>query len=208
VVNSATQITANFTPSNSTSAGGNQGVTVTVPGSPASNSKNFFVQYPLHVAYIDEAGTPDNGHSAVTSGTDITIKEYNGTVEPGGTGVCGGYIWLTYDVADQSGNQITNGTVTITESFSNFSPSPYPFSQPTPVSTSLNLANEFVTDIQAVWDLSPPACLGANLSGSFNQGFAATVGSVNYPLTTVVGVAEGTNSQGVASSFTVSITTP
>jgi hypothetical protein len=205
-VASSTQITATFTPSNSKSAGGNQGVAVTVSGQ-TSNSQNFFVQYPSHLGYANETGTPYNGHSAVTSGTDINITYYNGAVEQ--PGVCGGYIWLTYIVQDQSGKQITNGTAAVAESFSNFLPSPYPFQQPTPKTVSgMNLGVNFLTDIQAVWDTSPPACLGAYLSGSFNQAFTATVGTVNYPLTTVVTVAESTNIQGVPTTFNVSITTP
>jgi len=45
-VSSSTQMTATFTPKNSSSAGGNQGVTVSVPGSQPSNSVNFYDQVP------------------------------------------------------------------------------------------------------------------------------------------------------------------
>jgi hypothetical protein len=53
-VSSSTQITATFTPTNSSSAGGNQAVTVTVGGQ-ASNSKNFFDQVPTALQVV---GTP------------------------------------------------------------------------------------------------------------------------------------------------------
>jgi ABC-type Fe3+/spermidine/putrescine transport system ATPase subunit len=201
---SSSQITATFTPSNSTSAGGNQGVTVSV-SEQTSNSQNFFVQYPLHLAYITEPATPNNGHSAIISGTNITITDYFGNVKA--SGVCGGYQWIPYALWDQSVSRITNGTATIAESFSNFSPLPDPFGQPTPDSVTVNLASGgIIADIQAIW-YNPPACPVADSSDSFNQQFTATVGTVNYPLTTLVSVAESTNSQGLP-SFDVSITTP
>jgi hypothetical protein len=76
---------------------------------------------PTHLGYIDEPGTPNTGHSAITSGTKITIIKVSGTTVA--TGVCGGYQWITYGLADQNGNQIKNGTATFNESFSNISPS-------------------------------------------------------------------------------------
>lgn len=212
---SSTEITATFTPSNSTSAGGNQGVIVTVSGH-ASNSQNFFVQYPKHLVYTNEAGkTTNNGHSTTVSGTDINIVAISGDTVA--TGVCGAYQWLTYTPTDQNGNSIDNGTLIFTESFSNFSPSPDPFQEPTGNSTSTSLPGGYLGDTQALWWPTPPTCLPANDSDSFNQQFTANVGGtlsggiisggVNYSLTTVVTIARSTNSSGVP-SFTVSITTP
>ncbi len=203
-VASSTQITATFTPSNSTSAGGNQGVTVMV-SSQQSNSKNFFVQYPTHLVYTDEPMTPNNGHSTTVSGTNINIVAVNRNTIA--TGVCGGYQWLTYTPTDQNGTPISNGTITFTESFSNFSPSPDPFSVPTPNSGTIGLPGGYLGDTQALWGLNPPTCLPASKSDSFNQGFSSTVGSVTYPITTVVTVGRSSNSQGLP-SFNVSITTP
>ena len=116
-------------------------------------------------------------------------------------------MWLTYALADQAGNRITNGTVTFNESFSNISPTPDPFGNPTvgPAS-SPNLATQVLADIYAIYNSSPPACPPANVSDSFNQGWTATVGTVNYPLTTVISITRSTNSQGLP-SFTSTITT-
>ena len=205
-VASSTQITATFTPSNSTSAGGNQGITVTVSGQP-SNSQNFFVQYPLHLYYVNTSITPNNGHSAIVSGTNITIIEANGQTPPNGTGVCGGYQWISYGAEDQNGNGIENGTVTFTESFSNISPSPDPFGNPNAQSSTVNLASYDLGDTYALWNPSPPACEPASASDSFNQQWTATVGTVAYPLATVIFISRSTNSQGIP-TFSSSITTP
>ena len=205
-VSSSTQMTATFTPANSSSAGGNQGVTVSVGGGPNSNSMNFFNQVPTHLGYIDESSTPNDGHSSITSGTDINIINVSGTTLA--SGVCGGYQWITYGLADQSGNQIKNGTVTFNELFSNISPSPDPFGSPVvgPPS-SPNLATQVLGDTYAIYDSSPPACPPANKNDSFNQQWTATVGGVVYPLKTVISIARSTNSQGLP-TFTSSITTP
>ncbi len=206
-VTSSTQITATFTPSNSTSAGGNQGVTVTAAGQ-TSASSNFFVQYPLHLVYINEPGlTPNNGHSATTSGTDVNIVEISGAVAA--TGVCGGYQWLSYVPTDQSGNQINNGTLTLSEAFSNDSPSPDPLGGTPPIGNpvTISLSGGYLGDTQAIWSTSPPACLPTSVSDSFNQVWTSKIGTVTYPLTTVIAIARSTNSQGVP-SFNVSITTP
>jgi hypothetical protein len=191
-------------PSNSTSAGGNQGVTVTVSGQ-ASHSQNFFVQYPQHLVYTDESITPYNGQSTIVSGTDINIVAGNGTIVA--TGVCGAYQWLTYTPTDQSGNQINNGTIAIQEAFSNFSPSPDPFPAPTPSSATVNLPGGYLGDTQGLWGPDPPDCQPAEASDSFNQKFTATVGSVNYSMTTVVTIVRSTNILGMP-TFDVSITTP
>jgi IPT/TIG domain-containing protein len=100
---SSTTITATFTPTNSTSAGGNQGVTVTVSGVPPSNSINFYVQIPTHLARISfsgvfPAGPVTNGIGPLVTGTNITFYYPNGTVYNSLTNECGGYQWFTYDV--------------------------------------------------------------------------------------------------------------
>ena len=57
-VGSSTQMTATFTPTNSTSAGGNQSVTVSVSGV-ASNSQNFFNQVPTSLQVLNVSVLPD-----------------------------------------------------------------------------------------------------------------------------------------------------
>jgi hypothetical protein len=203
-VASSTQITASLTPSNSTSAGGNQGVTVAVGGL-QSNSANLFVQYPLHLYYVDTTITPNNGHSATTSGINITITWPSGQVVA--SGVCGGYQWISYGLEDQNGNDIEKGTATFSESFNNISPSPDPFGSPIARSSSVNLATDYLGDVYALWNSSAPACPAASASDSFNQQWTATVGGVSYPLKTVVSIARSTNGQGLP-SFTSSISTP
>jgi hypothetical protein len=204
-VSSSTKITVTFTPTNSSSAGGNQAVTVTV-ASQKSNSQNFYSQVPTHLGYIDEPTTPNNGHSPITSGTSITIVNVGGTTLA--SGVCGGYQWITYGLADQNGNQIKNGTVTFKESFSNISPSPDPFGNPQVGAPSgPNLATQVLGHTYAVWNSSPPACPPASAKDSFSQQWTATVGSVVYPLTTVISISRSTNSQGLP-TFTSLITTP
>jgi hypothetical protein len=202
-------ITATFTPKNSSSVGGNQGVTVSV-GVYGSNSYNFYDQVPTHLAYITEPLTPNGGKSAITSGKDINIVNTSGQTVSQGAGVCGAEQFITYQLQDQESPPVqitTNATVMFTESFSNIMPSPDPFTSPAQSSSSVNLASQVLTDTLALWNPSPPACLTANASDSFMQNFTAAVGSIVYPLTTVVSESRSTNSQGVP-TFSSSITTP
>jgi hypothetical protein len=211
---SSTQITATFTPSNSTSAGGNQGVTVTVSGQP-SNSQNFFVQYPLHIAYVTTSSTPNNGQNTTVSGTDISIVRLGvGTIA---TNACGGYHWMTYETEDQSGNAIVNGTVIWSESFSNLSPSTPPWRGVTTPGAPFpaDLSNTVLAD--TYWINGSTGCPAINSNLTFNQTWTPNVGGtisggaitggVNYPLTTIISTSESTNSQGLP-SFSTSITTP
>jgi len=124
------------------------------------------------------------------------------------TGVCGGYQWLAYTPTDQSGNQISNGTIVITEAFSNFSPASASdsFGYPNPNAGTMYLPGYF-GDTQAIWSKDPPSCEPASKSDSFNQTFTATIGKVDYTLTTAVTIARSTNSKGIP-SFNISITTP
>jgi len=91
---SSTQITATFTPSNSTSAGGSQGVTVTASGQ-TSDSQNFYVQLPTYFV--------------TTSAPHIA--------NPGFCGSAPGYfLSLNNFAADQNGNQISAAGITPQES--------------------------------------------------------------------------------------------
>ena len=213
---SSTEITATFTPSNSSSAGGNQGVTVAPASGQPSNSENFYVQVPTHIAYITTSSTPNspNQNTPVT-GTSISIVKLGyGTLA---VGACGGYEWFTYQLMDQetSPQRIQNGTVNWFESFSNISPSTSPFS-PTPGQAfSIDLSDTVLADTYYIYN--KPGCPAINSSLTFKQAWTPNVGGtlsgtsvtggVNYPLTTVISGSESTNGAGIP-SFSASISTP
>jgi hypothetical protein len=211
---SPSQITATFTPANSTSAGGNQAVTVTVSGASPSNSQDFYVQIPTHLARTSAPGVspagpvPPSGVGPLVTGTNTTIYSLNGSIYQPYTNICGGYQWYAYNVTHQQNAQITNGTITITESFSHILPSPDPLTPPTGNSTVLNLPSiSIVVDIYANFNFAP-SCPPANVGDSYEQQFAATVGGTQYnTITTVISIARTTNSQGLP-SFTSTISTP
>lgn len=92
---SSGRIAATFTPVNSTTAGGNQSVTVTVNGQ-ASNSQPFFDQYPANLLVTSTNILP--------SGTDPTIDGCNL-----GAGTDFGIeIGVSYQVLDQRGAPINS----------------------------------------------------------------------------------------------------
>lgn len=130
---SSTQITATFTPTNSSPAGGNQGVTASVPGSKPSNSVNFHVQIPTHFQFATVAGAP-GGKGPVISVTNSSVVNLNGQVLA--AGYCGVYENFAYELLDQQSNAIVNGTGTATEVFTNVSPPP----GPTPSVNVINFA--------------------------------------------------------------------
>jgi hypothetical protein len=99
----------------------------------------FYVQIPTHLARmtapgVAPAGPVTNGIGSLVRETNITIYFPNGSVYNSLTHECGGYQWYEYDVADQQSNEITNGTMTLNESFSGISSSPDPLASPSPSS--------------------------------------------------------------------------
>jgi hypothetical protein len=210
---SPTEITATFTPTNSTSAGGNQGVTASINSGSPSNSVNFYVQIPTHVARVSApgvapAGPVTNGVGPLVTSTNMAVQYPNGGQYQSYTSVCGGYQWYAYDVEDQQSNPITDGTMTITESFSDISPSPDPLTSPTGSSVTVSAPNNLIIgDISANFN-NAPSCPPASVGDSYNQQFTATVGGVQYnTVTTVIHITRSTNSQGLP-TFTSTITTP
>src|SRR6202034_4065955 len=153
-VSSSTQITATFTPTNSSSAGGNQAVTVTV-ASQESNSQNFLDQVPTHFQRYNQPPEAPGGLGPVTTVTNGNVVDLAGNVLA--TNFCGVYENFLFDIADQLGNQIQNGTVTVTEVFSNITNPP----GPTPATVSVPLSTNGVTDNQA-YGLTYPTCLTNN----------------------------------------------
>ena len=105
-VSSSTEIAAKFTPTNSSSAGGNQAVTVTVAGQP-SNSKNFFDQVPTSLSIV--------------AGTDSTSPEASCSAGSFGTG-CGVTRSFTYQVNDQNGNSIQTAGLEVWDAIATTSP--------------------------------------------------------------------------------------
>jgi IPT/TIG domain len=211
-VTSSTQMTATFTPTNSASAGGNQAVTVSVNGGTPSNSQNFYVQIPTHIARTTvsgqaPAGPLEDGIGPLLSGSNLTIYTVTGAVYENTQNVCGGYQWYGYQVLDQETSPvaIANGTIAITETFSNISPTPDPLQQPQTSTTTLSLPNAYLLDIYGNYNPAP-SCPPANVSDSYTQQFTAAVGGTQYNMTTVINIARTTNAQGYP-TFTSNITT-
>ena len=160
------------------------------------------VQVPAHLVRVAQPPcTSSTGIGPLVTGTNITVTNCSGNNIA--SNVCGGYQNLTYNVTDQQGNPIKNGTATLTEAFSNISPSQDPIPH-TPGSVSLNLSTQVLSDLYSIY--SSPACPTPNLSDSLDQTWTATVGSTVYNLTTVIHITRATN-DGFP-SFTSTITTP
>jgi hypothetical protein len=91
------EITATFTPTNASSSGGNQAVTVTANGI-TSGSKNFFNQVPTSLTAISvttlPTGTDASADGCIVTGQDFGIK-----------------VAATYQVQDQSSNAINSSAV-------------------------------------------------------------------------------------------------
>jgi hypothetical protein len=201
-VTSSTQITATFTPTNSSSAGGNQAVTVTV-ASQKSNSQNFFNQVPTHIQLYNQPPEAPGGRGPVTPVVNGTIYQLDGTVYA--VNQCGVYENFLFDIADQQGTRITNGTAYVTEVFSNITNPP----GPTP---STNLAVNMV--LQGYQDLHArahtyPTCLAYNENQAYDLTWTVRVGSPTataYTVPTSVHITKG-NFNG-ALNVTLAVTTP
>jgi hypothetical protein len=196
-VTSSSQITATFTPTNSSSAGGNQAVTVT-SGGQATNSTNFYVQVPTHFQRVSVPGAP-GGLGPVITVTNGNVVNLSGTVLA--SNFCGVYENFAYEFTDQQTNLILNGTATVTEVFSNITNPP----GPTPSINTVNFATEGDTDTQA-YGFTYPTCLANNQNQSLDYSYTITVGSTVYPLVTLINITKG-NFNGTL-NVTSTITTP
>jgi hypothetical protein len=197
-VSSSTKITATFTSTNSSSAGGSQAVTVSVAGQP-SNKQNFLVQIPTHFQRYNQPPEAPGGLGPVTTVTNGNVVDLSGNVLA--THYCGVYENFLFDIADQQSNQIVNGTVTVTEVFSNITNPP----GPTPSTVSVPLATNGVTDNQA-YGFTYPTCLTNNQNQALNMTWTVQVGSTAYPITTLLYITKG-NFNGTL-NVTSTITTP
>jgi hypothetical protein len=199
-VTSSTQMKATFTPSNSTSAGGNQAVTVTV-NSQKSNSVNFFVQVPAKLVFSNTTCAP-NGQGPLQVITNGSVVDCGGVTRA--TNFCGVNRNLTYQLVDQNGAPFPVA-YTLSESFSNLSTTNSALGLPTASTNAPIPANNVVTDAQFV-GFRFPKCLGSNDHHSYTQNFSVTLGGVTYSLTTTVSISDG-NFNGTLED-NVSITVP
>jgi hypothetical protein len=105
-----------------------------------------------------------------------------------------------FDIADQQGNQIENGTVTVTEVFSNIKVPP----GPTPATVSVPLSTNGVTDNQA-YGFTYPTCLATNQNQALNMTWTVKVGSTVYPVTTLLYITLGnfSGTDNVTSTITI-----
>ncbi len=197
-VKSSTQITATFTPTNSSSAGGDQAVTVT-SGGQKSNSKNFFDQIPTHFQFVTVAGAP-GGKGPIVPVTNGNVVALNGQVIQ--SNYCGVYENFAYEILDQQSNPLLNGAATGTEVFTNISVPP----GPTPVVLAINFATQAWNDTQAWKGTYPKFCPTNNDNQALDYSMTMKIGSTVYPLVTTVHYTKG-NFNGTL-NVTAAITVP
>jgi hypothetical protein len=112
---------------------------------------------------------------------------------------------LVYQLVDGTGAPFA-GAYTLYESFSNFQKTPSSSGLPQPTATQVAVAaGGYPCDSQYA-GYPFPAYLGSNEYASYTQTFSATVGVINYPLTTTVSISLG-NFSGTPED-NVKITTP
>lgn len=200
-VSSSTQITATFTPTNSSSAGGNQAVSVTAGGL-KSNSVNFYVQVPTTQVRDNTYGT--GGLGPLTTITNGNVVDIYGNVLL--SGECGVYRNIAYELVDQeSPAQPIQGNYTLVEIFSNYSTTVPGLTQPPNQDNPIVYAQTMLGDTQ-FFGTKAPSCPGSNDHESFNQAFTVQIGSKSYPLSMVNSIQRG-NYSGTP-TVNVSIVTP
>lgn len=178
-VSASNQITATFTLTDSSSAGGNQSVTV-ASGGQTSSSLTFYAQVPSKMSMSNYEGLV-----LITNGN---VLDYFGNVLA--SNECGGYRDIAYNLLDQKEGTILGGNFTLTESFSNYSTTVAGLTVPPPESSTQNTSIQTLADTQ-FFGTKAPSCPGSNDHESFNQSFSVTVGSTTYPLSTVNQITRG-----------------
>jgi len=158
------------------------------------------VQVPTHFQRYDQPPEAPGGLGPVISLANGTAYDLSGKAVA--VNVCGVYENFVFDIADQQGTQITNGTVKVTEVFSNITNPP----GPTPATNvSINLVSQGVQDIQ-IYGFTYPTCPANNQNQALDMTWTVLIGSTVYPVTTVVHITKG-NFNGTL-NVTSSITTP
>lgn len=176
-------------------AGGNHAVSVTANGQ-TSSSVNFYVQIPSKLSISNYGGL-----NVITNGS---VVDYFGTIIL--THQCGSYRNVVSSLLDQQGGTILGGDFTFTESFSNYTTTinPNP-GVPQPESSQQNTSIQPLADIQYLGK-NAPNCFGSNDHEGFDQSFKVTLGSNNFPLSTVYHIERG-NYSGTA-KVDVTVKTP
>jgi hypothetical protein len=167
-VTSSTQITTTFTPTNSSSAGGNQGVTVSLPGSQPSNSKNFYDQVPTDSMIVS------------------TISSYamnTGTTPACPSGQAGWYRKVQKIVTDQNtpvGNITANGA-TVSETLGLTATNQLNLSPPTAFAPVVTSGGGYLDD---QFGFCSPLCSGSSGQTDLTEVFTdqPTTGGTSYPL--------------------------
>ena len=172
--------------------GGN--VSVTVSG--ATGSANFYVQIPTTLVRQTYTGDPPagapGGYGPLETPVGGAIVNAAGAVlaQPR----CGVFRNVTYLLVDQADppHVIQDLTVTLTESFSEFSGTP---PQPDTLKVSVLLQNcpggigsdRCEADILDIQSMAPDngTCLNVDQNQTFTQGFSVAVGETNFPLTMI-----------------------
>lgn len=116
---------------------------------------------------------------------------------------CGVYRNLLFVIADQGGVEIQNGTVTVTEVFSNIANPP----GPTPATFAVDLSHQGVNDTQ-YYGFTYPTCLATNQNQALDMSWNLKVGSgtTTCVASTLVHITKG-NFNGTL-NVTATITVP
>ncbi len=199
---SDTSITASFAVASNAPAGYNSVVVTTTAGT-ALPAVNFYVQIPTHIQLYNQPPEAPGGRGPVISVVNGTIYKLDGSVFA--TNQCGVYENFLFDIADQQGTQIINGTVYVTEVFSNITNPP----GPTPSTNfAVNLASQGYEDLHAR-SHTYPTCLAYNENQAYNLTWTVKVGSVSataYPAATSVYITKGNFNGNL--NVTLTVTTP
>jgi hypothetical protein len=177
---SDTTITAKFVIA-TTAPAGNSPITVTTTAGTKLPAVNFYVQIPskLSISNITAMVVITNGN----------VLDYFGNVVR--TNRCGEYRDVASNLLDQQGGTILGGDFTFTESFSNYSTTLVPNPGPPPTQSSTqNTSVQILADTQ-FFGFVAPGCPGSNDHEAFDQSFQVTLGSANFPLTTVYHIERG-----------------
>lgn len=202
VSRSDTSITANFVVASSAPAGKHRVLVTTTTGAQLQ-PVDFYVQIPTHVQLFNQAPEAPGGRGPVIPVVNGTIYKLDGSVYA--TNQCGVYENFLFDIADQQGTQILNGTVYVTEVFSNITNPPG--STPS-TNFAVNLASQGYEDLHAR-SRTYPTCLAYNENQTYDLTWTVKVGSVSataYPVATSVYITKG-NFNGTL-NVTLTVTTP